>query len=1155
MDEDQSADKPDNSSAESGEENPTQKQLQEILNRVNYMERVLRDQLSRLYEIEMRMGITPTAFQAPPQRPRQQTPPQFAKPLAPQSTAERPASRRPLEQPPSHSMQPAPPQNQAPPAEQQGLTPPPSQTSPSIPKTTTEQEAHRAQPEQARPTAPRLPAIGTYGPTTRQTPKFQPASFPPPALPKNHSNLEFRIGGSWLGIIGVIAVVFGVGYFLKEAFDRGWITPTYQVLTGIFIGVGFLATGEWLRKKYASYAYGLTGGGILILYLSAWASFKLYDVPVFQQRTAFIFMAMITALASLLAARYNTLVIAILGFIGGFLTPILLSTGVDNEAGLFGYITLLDLGVLALAFSKQWRSLNYLSFAATVLMVAAWMGRWYAPEKLWTTIIFLTIFFAIYALLAVLYNVVNKRPTIWLDLTMVFINAMLYFGTTYLLLNNWADTNKYHKYLGGFAVLMSAFYGLLGYLTYNRDSEDRLLIFTFWGLAFLFLVLAVPIQFDQQWVTMAWAIEGAVMTWVGLRVKDRTSLYASFCVFGIAVFHWLSIDAAQFGYEAGKTFVPLLNNRALSCAVLVASLAAASWFYKRFGSHVKDEEQGMFSALYLLGANIFAITLLSLDVNDFFEQKRAITNAAVTDEYQKISNTHMFTLSVLWGLYGATALFIGIMRRLILIRVAALLLLAITALKVLATDLWYYDSTWHTTIFNQTFASFAVVIAAFACGAWLYSRSENIKENERNMMLPMLVGAANVLALIALSAEVFGHFNRQLSPASETLVANQLEETKQFVLSMLWTVYGATALTLGIKRNASMLRAGALFLFLGTIAKLMVIDLTYYDSAAHITIFNQTFASFAAMIAALALGIWLYARSEAIEREAQHGIIPVMITVANLLAFVALSAEVIGHFNRQGGAGFGIMTGNPLEEAKQFALSVLWTIYAAAALTLGIKRGSKLLRTGGMILLAVTVFKLILVDLNYYNSAWHTLLFNRTFGAFVLMIAALASGAWLYARSEEIEAEERFGIIPVLIVVANILALVTLSAEAWGYYGKKISEMTLAAAADFNDEKLGNLKLAQRLSLSVIWAIYGGAMLTIGIMRRSKLLRIMALLLLSLTILKVFFLDLAALEKLYRIISFIVLGVILLAVSFLYQRFRFLFVDAKDGEERATKGA
>jgi len=92
------------------------------------------------------------------------------------------------------------------------------------------------------------------------------------------------------------------------------------------------------------------------------------------------------------------------------------------------------------------------------------------------------------------------------------------------------------------------------------------------------------------------------------------------------------------------------------------------------------------------------------------------------------------------------------------------------------------------------------------------------------------------------------------------------------------------------------------------------------------------------------------------------------------------------------------------------------------------------------------------------------------------------------------------------------------------------------------------LRLAEQLSLSVVWTIYGGVLLTVGILRRNRLLRMMALLLLSLTIVKVFLFDLSSLDKVYRIISFVVLGAILLAVSFLYQRFRQRWVDAPESD-------
>jgi len=213
-------------------------------------------------------------------------------------------------------------------------------------------------------------------------------------------------------------------------------------------------------------------------------------------------------------------------------------------------------------------------------------------------------------------------------------------------------------------------------------------------------------------------------------------------------------------------------------------------------------------------------------------------------------------------------------------------------------------------------------------------------------------------------------------------------------------------------------------------------------------------------------------------------------------------------------------------------LSVLWSIYGALALIIGIRRGAKPIRWGALILLTIVEVKVLFIDLGYYDAEWHRLVFNQTFAAFAILVAALACGVAFYARSDKVAETERTTAVNALMVVANLFAIIGLSAEAVGHYGQLIQAGGLAS------DKMIDLHLAQRLSLSVVWMVYGGAMLAIGIWRRNKLLRVMALALLSITILKVFFFDLSSLEKLYRIISFIVLGVILLAVSFLYQRLR-----------------
>ena len=144
----------------------------------------------------------------------------------------------------------------------------------------------------------------------------------PVSKPRNRYDLEARIGGNWFNRIGVLAIFLGVAFFLKYAVDREWIGSTGRVLIGAAIGIAFLLAGERLRRRYPSYAYGLTGGGIAILYASIWfASFKRYGL--LDPTVAFALMARGDRnWRRLLAARYNALAIAVLGLIGGFLTPI-----------------------------------------------------------------------------------------------------------------------------------------------------------------------------------------------------------------------------------------------------------------------------------------------------------------------------------------------------------------------------------------------------------------------------------------------------------------------------------------------------------------------------------------------------------------------------------------------------------------------------------------------------------------------------------------------------------------------------------------------------------------------------------------------------------------------------------------------------------------
>jgi uncharacterized membrane protein len=590
------------------------------------------------------------------------------------------------------------------------------------------------------------------------------------------------------------------------------------------VGGGILVAAERLRARgYRSYAYVLSGGGILILYLTVYAARVFYELV--GVLPAFLLMIAVTTTAVLLAARYHAYAIAVLGLIGGFMTPALLTTGVDNQIGLFGYVALLNSGVLALAYFKHWRSLNHMAFVATVLTFAGWSIAYYEDWKLWRTLFFLTLFFLMFNALGVVYNVVRQRPARWFDISLIIWNASLFFAASYALLEP-----AYPSMLGSYALLWSAFYVFLFYFTYQRHRADKLLALSYIGAAVTFFTLAAAIQLDQQWVTIAWAMEALMLTWIGLRADTDAPRYVALPVFAFAFGHWVTSDMFDFAYRAGETFVPLLNRRAVSAAALVAALGGAAWLYRRMGERVERVEREVIAAALLLAANVLALTLLTVDVNDYFNARLAFVNADDYNARSAVENARHFTLTVLWTFYALSALVVGTKRNLHALRRAALAWLAVTGAKIILFDAGFYNAAWHVPLFNQTFAAFAAYIAALWYAGRLYGRAGKIDETERRAVVNAITVVANLYAISALSLEATGYFEKLIrAGALADTDTRDLRLAQGLSLSLVWTLYGGAMLLYGHRRSNRLLRVMALLLLTATAFKVFFLDLAVLE--------------------------------------------------------------------------------------------------------------------------------------------------------------------------------------------------------------------------------------------------------------------------------------------------------------------------------------
>lgn len=378
--------------------------------------------------------------------------------------------------------------------------------------------------------------------------------------------LRWLSGGNPVLKAGLVIVFFGVALLLKYAAQRNLI-PIELRLVGVAAGgIAMLAGGWLLRHRHRAYGLGLEGGGIGILYLVVFAAAKVY--PLLPLPLALAIMIGLVGLSCALAVLQDARGLALSGSVGGFLAPVLLSTGSGSHVALFSYYTLLNAGILGISWFKAWRELNLVGFVFTFAIAALW-GAWaYTPAHFATTEPFLIVFFLMYAAISVLFAL-RQPPNL-----RGFIDGPLVFGLPIVTAGLQAALVRDFRYgLALSALAMGGFYIGAARLLWNRMGEGmRLLTEAFLALGLVFASLAIPLGLDPQWSTAAWALEGAAMVWVGTR--QHRLLARSFGLL-------LQVGAAVLfldGNYVSTSSIVFANSRFLGCA-LIAAAALFSAFH------------------------------------------------------------------------------------------------------------------------------------------------------------------------------------------------------------------------------------------------------------------------------------------------------------------------------------------------------------------------------------------------------------------------------------------------------------------------------------------------------------------------------------------------------------------------------------------------
>src|SRR5208337_3602621 len=517
------------------------------------------------------------------------------------------------------------------------------------------------------------------------TPTVAPSPAPQFATAAPEGDLESRIGSHWLNRIGISAVLIGVSYFLKFAFDNNWIGPTGRVSIGLLAGIAVVVWSESFRARgYKIFSYSLKAVGVGVLYLSLWAAFQVYGL--IPSVVAFLAMLIVTGSTAILAVKQDAEILAAIALTGGFVTPLLLSTGQNREIQLFSYVALLSSAAVALVVFKPWRRLLILSYAGTLVLYIAWYSAYYRRNEFATTFAFATIFFAIFAVAPLISKSPEGKvslPFLWGLLT--FINTGVYFLQAYAMIE---EIDK--QAMAWFALALATVQiGLSRIIGRREPANAEVLRLLHLALAVALITIAIPIRLDGHWITVGWLVEAGVLLWVADRIGARFLHYLAAAALALGVVRLLAFDDFTVN-------TLLLNSRMATYLLAMAVLALLAWFSLKHDG----EFDRQLAAVAVLAVSALALVGLSREIGDYYArhmypslprftpwQARA---AAVADQH-RLRIAEDFTYSALWMGYGALLMAIGFWRKSAFFRWQALFLIAATIVKVFIYDVSQLD--------------------------------------------------------------------------------------------------------------------------------------------------------------------------------------------------------------------------------------------------------------------------------------------------------------------------------------------------------------------------------------------------------------------------------------------------------------------------------
>lgn len=814
-------------------------------------------------------------------------------------------------------------------------------------------------------------AINTFESTLETIPEVENFEIKEEKLETAPAKMAFEsfVAGNLLNRIGALALILGMGFFLKYAFDQSWINPAIKILMVVLASAVLVVFADKCNKEdtYKIFSQGILGAGLSILYLTIFAASDYYNL--INYPTAFVFSFLLTIFAFFKAVKYDSPAVAILVLAGGFITPYILYSGNTNPVALFTYLVFLNGLIIALLYKKEsWKFVEITSILATYIMFLSLQGSHFYSDSFAAAGIFLVIIWGMYFALDISRTVRGVNKFTDSRFASNFFNGFFFCASVYSLFDaNNHDFRALVMFLIALTYLVSGIYVGKKWETSGKYLKQNVLT------SILLTVIATNIAFTGFTKTIFFSLEALGLLWLGIKYQKGYVWKTSTYLFGTATVTLLCNHQTMM-YSPIESFMPVLNLRFIAFAVVCGSLIAGTYLLNKL-----ENTDGIKSFFRYSWCTLLFI-LFSVEVSDFMAR---LSLGVDSDVARLINFNKSMVWVIIWVWYSLQLIRAGVGKSIKPFIYCGFIGMFIAVSHLLISGCSFVPLERFLPVINLRFIAFLITAGSFMLIAKILKKHEEAYSWSKSVQTFLSYGWC-ILVFILLNCEISNFFAKQMSYE----YSEAINFSKNMILGLVFSLYSLSLIKRGLdKKKLPLLLCGGIGIVFVLLLSLFK-GFSFYPVENFIFFFNIRMLMFAVLVATLFLiTAWIKKNNDINPTGLKY--IKIIQIVLSLLILYILTIETKDLFAKEiysfqnTYTDFGQV--EVLKNLKQLALSGIWLIYSILLMIWGIMKKIKPVRYVSLGILGIAIFKIFVVDLSFLGQLYRIISF---IGLGVIMLSA-----------------------------------------------------------------------------------------------------------------------------------------------------------------------